>query len=99
MDESKLTLDLPNLTLEAEGRSHPLSSQLFKVVYQFFKAAARGQNGQLLPVVKYADFPMTQGAIKVHMVDLKKLLPEGSYENVRGEGYRPSSAWKWVLIS
>lgn len=99
MENSVLILNIPLLTLKVGQRETSLSPGLFKVLYQLFQAASRGRSGELMPVAEYEKFPMTHGALKVQFVDIKQMLPEGSYENVRGKGYRPSGAWKWELIA
>lgn len=97
----KLTLSISHLAFKTQGRVSELSPGQFKILYQFFLVVKeyqdKKQHGEFYPTVCYEDIPVTHGAMKVLMVDIKKILPKGSYENIRGEGYRPSQNWIWIL--
>ncbi len=92
----KLKLSIPNLTLQVEnGGPIQLSPQLFKVLYQLFKS---GRKAGEHSIIYYNEFPIeSHAALKVLFVDIKKMLPKGSYVNVRNEGYRPLGICQWEL--
>ncbi len=95
-----LELNIPKMELVVEGGEPvALSAQLFKVFYQFFFSVRRSRLEKSdQPIVYYDDIPgMTRGAAKVHMVDVKNMLPHGAFTNLRGEGYLPSMRWKWLF--
>ncbi len=95
-----LELNLPRMELSVEGgEPMVLSAQLFKVFYQFFFAVRKARIDESDRAIVYYDaIPgMTRGAAKVHMVDVKNMLPLGAYTNSRGEGYLPSLRWKWRM--
>ncbi len=96
---NKLILEVGSMTLEVGDKITELSPSQFKILYQFFKVV-KDRPALSFPkdtIVYYQDIDFSRGAMKVHMVDIKKLLPDGSYENVRGQGYKLNTRWAWEL--
>lgn len=96
---NKIILDVGAMTLEVSGgKVTELSPSQFKILYHFFNRVNRKDiEYRDEPIAYYQDIGFSRGAMKVHMVDIKKLLPEGSYENIRGQGYKLNTRWAWEL--
>ena len=87
--DKKLILDVGAMTFQIGQKSYNLSPSQFKILYQFF----------LKETIYYEDIPFGRGALKVHMVDIKKILPDGTYENIWGQGYKRSGSWEWEIAT
>jgi len=87
--DKKFILDVGAMTLQIGEKSYSLSPSHFKILYQFF----------LNEMIYYEDIPFSRGALKVHMVDIKRILPNHAYENIWGQGYKRSGSWEWEIVT
>jgi hypothetical protein len=64
---------------------HPLTKVQFRILYAIFKAA---RDPMVTKHVPYGEMPVTLGSLKVHMVAINKILPEGAIDTIPKVGYK-----------